>query len=88
MRSNGGPHYLGYMHWNAHPREAEGCGIDVAAADALGIGFRNGCHHIVQFYFARVGGRFSDNDFALFWTLGPVLQRRVRERPTPGCRPA
>jgi DNA-binding CsgD family transcriptional regulator len=82
-RCDGGPHYLGYMHWNAHPREAEGCEIDITAADELAIGFRNGTHHIVQFYFARVGGRFSESDFALFWTLGPVLQRLARERPTP-----
>jgi DNA-binding CsgD family transcriptional regulator len=82
-RCDGGPHYLGYMHWNEHPREAEWCDVDIVAADALGIGFRNGADHIVQFYFARFGGRFTDSDFALFWALGPVLQRLVRERPTP-----
>ena len=82
-RCDGGPHYLGYMHWNEHPREAEWCDVDIASADVLGIGFRNGADHIVQFYFARVGGRFSDTDFALFRMLGPVLQRLVRERPTP-----
>jgi DNA-binding CsgD family transcriptional regulator len=77
------PYYLGYMHWNEHPREAEWCDIEIAAADALAIGFRNGSDHIVQFFFARVGGRFSDSDMALFWTLGPVLQRLARERATP-----
>ena len=77
------PHYLGYMHWNEHPREAEWCDVDITAADALGIGFRNGADHIVQFYFARIGGHFSDADHALFWTLGPVLQRLSRERATP-----
>ncbi len=80
---DGAPHYLGYMHWNEHPREAEWCEVDIAAADSLAIGFRNGSDHIVQFYFARVGGQFSDADFAMFWTLGPVLQRLARERPTP-----
>ena len=82
-RCDGGPHYLGYMHWNEHPREAEWCDVDITGTDELAIGFRNGTHHIEQFYFARVGGRFSASDFALFWTLGPVLQRLVRERPTP-----
>jgi DNA-binding CsgD family transcriptional regulator len=82
-RCDGGPHYLGYMHWNEHPREAEWCDVDITAADELAIGFRNGTDHIVQFYFARVAGRFSDSDFALFEMLGPVLQRLVRERPTP-----
>ncbi len=80
---DGAPHYLGYMHWNEHPREAEWCDVDIAGADSLAIGFRNGSDHIVQFYFARVGGHFSDADFAMFWTLGPVLQRLARERPTP-----
>jgi DNA-binding CsgD family transcriptional regulator len=80
---DGCPHYLGYMHWNEHPREAEWCAVDIAAADCLGIGFRNGSDHIVQFYFARVGGRFTDDELGLLWTLGPVLQRLARERPTP-----
>lgn len=77
------PYYLGYMHWNEHPREAEWCDIDIAAVDALAIGFRNGGEHIVQFFFARVGGQFSASDMALFWTLGPALQRLARERVTP-----
>lgn len=80
---DGCPHYLGYMHWTRHPLEAEGCQIDIRGEDALAIGFRNGTEHIVQFYFCRMGGRFSDSELALFWTLGPVLQRLVRERPTP-----
>ena len=80
---DGTPHYLGYMHWNEHPREAEWCDVDISGADALGVGFRNGAEHIVQFYFARVGGHFSEHDLALLWTLGPVLLRLARERPTP-----
>jgi DNA-binding CsgD family transcriptional regulator len=80
---DGSPHYLGYMHWNKHPHEAEWCDVDIAHADALAVGFRNGGDHIAQFYFARVGGRFSDDELALLWTLGPVLQRLARERPTP-----
>ena len=80
---DGCPHYLGYMHWNEHPLEAGWCDVDIASADCLAVGFRNGSDHIVQFYFARVGGRFSESDFAMFWTLGPVLQRLARERPTP-----
>jgi DNA-binding CsgD family transcriptional regulator len=80
---DGCPHYLGYMHWNEHPREAEWCDIDIHAADCLGIGFRNGADHVVQYYFARVGGTFSKAELTLLWTLGPVLQRLARERPTP-----
>jgi DNA-binding CsgD family transcriptional regulator len=80
---DGSPHYLGFMHWNKHPQEAEWCGVDIAAEDALAFGFRNGSHHIVQFFFARVGGRFSEEELALLWTLAPVMQRLARERPTP-----
>jgi DNA-binding CsgD family transcriptional regulator len=82
-RCDGAPHYLGYMHWNEHPQEAEWCDVAIDDADCLGVGFRNGADHIVQFVFARVGGHFSEADFAMFWTLGPVLQRLSRERPTP-----
>jgi DNA-binding CsgD family transcriptional regulator len=80
---DGSPHYLGYMHWNEHPREAEWCGVPIDSEDALAVGFRSGPTHIVQYYFVRVGGRFSDADLALLWTLGPVLQRLARERATP-----
>jgi DNA-binding CsgD family transcriptional regulator len=77
-----GPHYLGYMHWNEHPREAEECGIDVTG-DSIAIGFRNGTDNIAQYYFHRSTGQFSADELALLWMLGPVLQRLVRERPTP-----
>jgi DNA-binding CsgD family transcriptional regulator len=80
---DGSPHYLGFMHWNKHPQEAEWCDVDISAEDAVAIGFRNGARHIVQFYFARVGGRFSDAELGLLWTLSPVMRRLARERPTP-----
>jgi DNA-binding CsgD family transcriptional regulator len=80
---DGCPHYLGYMHWNKHPREAEWCDVDIAGSDCLAVGFRNGAQHIVQFFFVRDGGQFSETELALLWTLGPVLQRLGRERPTP-----
>ena len=79
---HGGPHYLGYMHWNEHPREAEECGI-VLSGDSLAIGFRNGTSSIAQYFFHRSAGVFSAEELALLWMLGPVLQRLVRERPTP-----
>ena len=81
-QDHGGPHYLGYMHWNEHPREAEECGV-VLEGDSLAIGFRNGTNHIAQYFFHRSREPFSAEELALFWMLGPVLQRLVRERPTP-----
>jgi DNA-binding CsgD family transcriptional regulator len=80
---DGCPHYLGFMHWNKQPREAEGCGVNISGVDEVAFGFRNGAHHIVQFYFARVGGQYTDAELALLWTLAPVMQRLARERPTP-----
>jgi len=80
---DGGPHYLGYMHWNEHPLAAEGREVDIASTDELSIGFRNGTEHIVQYFFIRSAGRFSPEELALLWMLGPALERLARERPTP-----
>ncbi len=76
-----GPFYLGYMHWREHPARAEACGVPLDA-DGLAIGFRNGADHMVQYYFGRTG-RFSPEELALLWMLGPALERLARERPTP-----
>ena len=78
-----GPHYLGYMHWNKHPREAEGCEVVISNGDILSVGFRNGTAHIVQYDFERVGRRFTEGELQLLWMLSPVLGRLARERPTP-----
>jgi DNA-binding CsgD family transcriptional regulator len=77
----GGPFYLGYMHWREHPAKAERCGVPLAD-DSLAIGFRNGADHMVQYFFQR-SGRFSPEEMALLWMLGPALERLARERPTP-----
>ena len=82
QQDHGGPHYLGYMHWNEHPRAAEECGV-VLEGDSLAIGFRNGPDHVAQYFFHRSREPFSVEELALLWMLGPVLQRLVRERPTP-----
>ena len=76
-----GPFYLGYMHWREHPARAEPCGVELHE-DGLAIGFRNGADHMVQYFFHR-SGRFSPEELAVLWMLGPVLERLARERPTP-----
>jgi DNA-binding CsgD family transcriptional regulator len=78
---DGGPFYLGYMHWREHPARAEHCGVPLDH-DGLAIGFRNGTDHMVQYFFARAG-QFSPEELALLWMLGPALERLARERPTP-----
>ena len=77
-----GPFYLGVMHWRKHPAQAEHCG-NLGRGDGLCIGYRNGTDAIVQYGFRRDDQLFSDRDLSLFQMLGPVLQRLVRERPTP-----
>jgi DNA-binding CsgD family transcriptional regulator len=80
---HGGPFYLGFMHWREHPARAEHCGNIGGPGDGLAIGYRNGCDDIVQYFFHRESGLFNRRDLAILEMLGPVLQRLVRERPTP-----
>ena len=78
-----GPFRLGVMHWREHPAQAEHCGNLDDPGDGLSIGYRNGADAIVQYWFHREDHLFSDRDLALLHMLGPLLQRLVRERPTP-----
>jgi DNA-binding CsgD family transcriptional regulator len=83
-----GPFYLGVMHWTAHPVALQRCNalaelVDGAAIDAVAVGFRNGPDHVVQLYVARKRTHFTERDVAILQILSPVIQRLVRERPTP-----
>jgi DNA-binding CsgD family transcriptional regulator len=81
---HGGPFYLGVMHWRLQPAQAEACEVKLdPREDALAIGFRNGTDHVVQYGFLRLDGHFTPRELAILDLLGPVLQRLVRERPTP-----
>jgi DNA-binding NarL/FixJ family response regulator len=55
----------------------------VGVVDGVAIGFRNGCDHVAQLWLVRETTRFSQQDFAMLTLLGPILQRLLRERPTP-----
>ena len=80
----GGPHYLGIMHWKAHPLAAEACfGGLPPQWDSVAIGFRNGADCLVQLFLDRRGRPFTDRDLAMLRMLAPVLARLTRERPTP-----
>jgi DNA-binding CsgD family transcriptional regulator len=81
--SGEGPLYLGLMHWGKSPRAAEACGALAGAMDGVAIGYRNGPRHVVQVWFDRVDSAFSRRDFAVLALLNPILQRLLRERPTP-----
>ena len=83
-QQHGGPFHLGVMHWRLHPAQTEACGFRLGPSeDAIGIGFRNGTDHVVQYGFQREGSYFTPRELAILDLLGPVLQRLARERPTP-----
>lgn len=78
-----GPHYLGIMHWKAHPLAAEACfGGLPPQWDSVAVGFRNGADCLVQLFLDRRGS-FTDRDLAMLRMVSPVLGRLTRERPTP-----
>lgn len=79
-----GPHYLGIMHWRAHPLAAQACfGGLRGQQDALAIGFRNGPDGLVQLALDRRRGPFDDRDIAMLRMVAPLLARLSRERLTP-----
>jgi DNA-binding CsgD family transcriptional regulator len=49
----------------------------------LALGFRNGPDHVAQLCLDRDNGRFTERDLAMLGLLTPILQRLLRERPTP-----
>jgi DNA-binding CsgD family transcriptional regulator len=83
-----GPFSIGVMHWSAHPLAAQACGALVGLVDGLAVGFRNGPHHVVQIGLCRERVPFSQRDLTIVQLLIPVLQRLVRERPTPELPPS
>jgi DNA-binding CsgD family transcriptional regulator len=81
-----GPRYVGVMHWLKRPREADDCFGGLAAhgvVDGVAVGFRSGPYHIAQLSLVRTRTRFSVQDLAMLALLVPVLQRLLREHPTP-----
>ena len=51
--------------------------------DGVCIGYRNGPDAVAQIWFDRENTPFSERDLALLDLLAPVLQRQLRQRPTP-----
>lgn len=77
-----GPFYVGFMHWPLHPAEAAACQT-LPGVDAITIGFRVGAEHVAQVCLDRRHRPFSERDLALLRLVAPLLQRLLRERPTP-----
>lgn len=79
-----GPLFLGRMHWSRYPRAADACGALLPGwVDGVCIGYRNGPDAVAQIWLDREKTPFSERDLALLDLLAPVLQRQLRQRPTP-----
>jgi DNA-binding CsgD family transcriptional regulator len=59
------------------------CGNGASVVDTLRASFRNGGGQVVELCLRRSGRRFDGRDAAVLDLLAPVLQRLVRERPSP-----
>jgi DNA-binding CsgD family transcriptional regulator len=77
-----GPLRIGLLHWTRVPGEAE----HVRAAglsDSLAVGFRHGRDRVVQLWWDRRTGAFSQRDLAVLAMIAPAVQRLVRDATTP-----
>jgi DNA-binding CsgD family transcriptional regulator len=77
-----GPLRIGMVHWTRVPgylarMRAEGF------SDSLAVGFRHGKDRVVQVWWDRRSGRFSERDLALLRMITPAVQRLVRDTSTP-----
>jgi DNA-binding CsgD family transcriptional regulator len=77
-----GPLRIGLVHWTRVPgyparMRAEG------VSDSLTVGFRNGKDRVLQVWWDRHFGIFSERDLALLRMIAPALHRLVRDAETP-----
>ena len=82
-----GPLRIGVVHWSRVPGYAERIHAD-GLSDSLAVGFRNGRDRVVQVWWDRWTGEFSERDVAVLRMIAPAVQRLVRDASTPtlpGC---
>jgi DNA-binding CsgD family transcriptional regulator len=77
-----GPLRIGLVHWTRVPSyqarlRAEG------VSDSLAIGFRHGRDRVVQLWWDRRSGTFTERDLAVLRMITPAVHRLVRETSTP-----
>lgn len=77
-----GPLLVGFMHWLQHPAAAARCEA-MPGVDGVAIGYRVGADCVAQVYLDRRRRQFSERDLAMLRMVAPLLQRLLRERPTP-----
>lgn len=78
-----GPAYLGVMHWGRNLTAAAECRALELAQDGISVGFRSGPDAVSQIWFDRKRHDFTDDDLARVALVSPILQRLLREAPTP-----
>jgi DNA-binding CsgD family transcriptional regulator len=77
-----GPLRIGLVHWTRAPSYHERLRGD-GFSDSLAVGFRHGKDHVVQVWWDRRSGVFTERDLAVLRMITPALQRLVRKESTP-----
>ena len=77
-----GPLRIGVVHWTRVPGYAARIRAD-GLSDSLAVGFRNGRDCVVQVWWDRWTGEFSERDVAVLAMIAPAVQRLVRSAATP-----
>ncbi len=76
-----GPFRIGVVHWTTVPGHARRIRAD-GRSDSLAVGFRTGRDRVVQVWWDRRTGEFSDRDVAVLTMIAPAVQRLVRDAAT------
>jgi DNA-binding CsgD family transcriptional regulator len=78
-----GPLRIGLVHWTRVPGYVERMHA-VGCSDSLAVGFRQGRGNVVQLWWDRRCGSFSERDLAVLRMIAPAVHRLVRDITTPG----
>jgi DNA-binding CsgD family transcriptional regulator len=76
-----GPLRVGVVHWMLVPGYQERMRAE-GVSDSLAFVFRRGRDHVVQVWWDRRSGTFSERDVAILRMISPALQRLVRDATT------
>ena len=75
------PLRVGVVHWTRVPGHAQRIHAD-GLSDSLALGFRTGRDRVVQVWWDRRTGEFSERDVAVLTMIAPAVQRLVRDAAT------
>lgn len=75
------PLRIGVVHGTRVPGHAQRIHAD-GLSDSLAVGFRNGRNGIVQVWWDRRTGEFSERDVAVLTMIAPAVQRLVQDAAT------